>query len=51
MNEPFFFGMDNDDMLVKITKVLGTKELIEYLSKYNLQIEKKLLKRCKNFQK
>ena len=34
--DPFFFGDDNNDMLVKIAKVRGTDDLLEYLKKYNL---------------
>jgi len=36
--EPFFRGDDNKDQLVRIAKVLGTKELDEYLDKYGLKI-------------
>ena len=32
----FFRGRDNHDQLVKIAKVLGTKELHEYLNKYSI---------------
>ncbi|MCL7025482.1 hypothetical protein MKW94_027482 [Papaver nudicaule] len=32
--EPFFYGRDNYDQLVKIAKVLGTDELSAYLDKY-----------------
>merc|ERR1712154_49977 len=37
--EPFFKGMDNNDQLVKIAKVLGTDSLFEYLKKYNLKLD------------
>mmetsp|Transcript_15420 Transcript_15420/g.38865 ORF Transcript_15420/g.38865 Transcript_15420/m.38865 type:complete len:339 (-) Transcript_15420:231-1247(-) len=37
--EPFFHGHDNHDQLVKITKVLGTDELLAYLDKYNLELD------------
>jgi len=39
MVHPFFHGKDNYDQLVKITKVLGTESLCEYLHKYNLKLE------------
>jgi len=37
--EPFFYGHDNYDQLVKIAKVLGTAELNAYLNKYNLELD------------
>lgn len=37
--EPFFQGKDNFDQLVKITWILGTKDLYAYLEKYNIEIE------------
>lgn len=37
--EPFFHGHDNYDQLVKITKVLGTDELYEYIDKYDIQLD------------
>ena len=37
--EPFFQGKDNYDQLVKITRVLGTKELYSYLEKYNIELD------------
>jgi casein kinase II subunit alpha len=39
MKEPFFHGRDNYDQLVKITKVLGTDDLVAYLKKYDLTLE------------
>ena len=36
--EPFFYGHDNYDQLVKIAKVLGTDELNAYLNKYHLEL-------------
>ncbi|EGR28300.1 hypothetical protein IMG5_179200 [Ichthyophthirius multifiliis] len=39
--EPFFQGNDNYDQLEKITRVLGTNELFEYLSIYKLTLDKK----------
>ncbi|KAF9621225.1 hypothetical protein IFM89_016719 [Coptis chinensis] len=37
--EPFFYGHDNYDQLVKIAKVLGTDELNAYLTKYRLELD------------
>ncbi|KAI3936926.1 hypothetical protein MKW92_007770 [Papaver armeniacum] len=40
--EPFFYGRDNYDQLVKIAKVLGTDELNAYLNKYSLELDPQL---------
>ena len=37
--EPFFHGDDNYDQLIKIAKVMGTNDLDEYLSKYNIDLD------------
>eukprot|EP00917_Polyrhabdina_sp_WS-2016_P021999 GHVP01047642.1.p1 GENE.GHVP01047642.1~~GHVP01047642.1.p1 ORF type:complete len:345 (+),score=44.02 GHVP01047642.1:677-1711(+) len=37
--EPFFYGSDNYDQLVKISKVLGTDGLFKYLTKYRLELD------------
>ncbi|KAL9264882.1 Casein kinase II subunit alpha-4, chloroplastic-like protein [Drosera capensis] len=37
--EPFFYGQDNHDQLVKIGKVLGTDELFAYLNKYRIELD------------
>ncbi|XLU41845.1 hypothetical protein S245_001155, partial [Arachis hypogaea] len=37
--EPFFYGHDNYDQLVKIAKVLGTDELSAYLNKYRIELD------------
>ena len=39
MKEPFFHGNDNYDQLERITRVLGTSELFEYLEKYNIELD------------
>ena len=39
MKEPFFHGSDNFDQLEKITRVLGTQELFEYLKKYGIELD------------
>ncbi|PIA44623.1 hypothetical protein AQUCO_01700307v1 [Aquilegia coerulea] len=40
--EPFFYGHDNHDQLVKIAKILGTDELNAYLNKYRLELDPQL---------
>jgi hypothetical protein len=37
--EPFFYGHDNQDQLVKIARVLGTDSLWEYLNKYGIELD------------
>lgn len=37
--EPFFHGHDNHDQLVKIARVLGTRDLYDYLDKYGLELD------------
>lgn len=37
--EPFFYGEDNEDQLVKIAEVLGSQALGEYLFKYRIVID------------
>lgn len=37
--EPFFHGSSNPDMLVKIAKVLGTEDLLDYLDKYDIELD------------
>ena len=37
--EPFFYGHDNYDQLVKICRVLGTDEFYRYLNKYGLELD------------
>ncbi|XP_063902604.1 uncharacterized protein LOC135122332 [Zophobas morio] len=39
---PFFYGTDNFDQLLKIVKVLGTEDLYAYLNTYKLQLPSKL---------
>ncbi|TYI89083.1 hypothetical protein E1A91_D03G029500v1 [Gossypium mustelinum] len=40
--EPFFYGHDNYDQLIKIAKVLGTDELNAYLNKYGIELDPQL---------
>jgi len=37
--EPFFHGNSNSDQLVKIAKVLGTDDLLDYLDKYDIELD------------
>ena len=37
--EPFFYGKDNNDQLVKIARVLGTDDLYRYLDKYEIELD------------
>ncbi|OON22836.1 kinase domain protein, partial [Opisthorchis viverrini] len=37
--EPFFHGHDNYNQLVRITRVLGTDELFQYLNKYDIKLD------------
>ena len=40
--EPFFYGHDNYDQLVKICRVLGTDDFYAYLNKYGLELDPQL---------
>ena len=37
--EPFFYGNSNLDLLVRVSKVLGTDALFEYLDKYKIELD------------
>lgn len=37
--EPFFKGADNQDQLVKIAKLLGTDDILEYCQKYSIKLD------------
>lgn len=43
--EPFFQGLDNNDQLVRIAKVLGTSGLFDYIDKYNIRIDASFMAR------
>jgi len=43
--EPLFVGIDNQDQLVKIAKVLGTDDLLKYISKYNIVLDEGFMKK------
>jgi casein kinase II subunit alpha len=42
--DPFFHGRNNHDQLAKIAKIMGTKDLMDYIEKYNIQIDPQLTK-------
>ena len=47
--QTFFPGQDNYDQLVKITQIMGTEGLLNYLNKYDLQLDHQyqgLIKNC-----
>jgi casein kinase II subunit alpha len=47
--EPFFHGNSNLDLLARISKVLGTDALFEYLDKYKIELDSQyndILGRC-----
>ncbi|CAI2375567.1 unnamed protein product [Moneuplotes crassus] len=44
--EPFFKGDDNRDQLVKIARILGADRLIEYLDKYEIDLDEDLVEKC-----
>jgi len=38
MRDPFFMGSSNEDQLNEIAKVLGTKDLMDYIKQYRLTL-------------
>ena len=40
--EPFFKGKDNNDQLIKVMQVMGSKSVYDYISKYNLKPDKEV---------
>mmetsp|Transcript_8562 Transcript_8562/g.7592 ORF Transcript_8562/g.7592 Transcript_8562/m.7592 type:complete len:265 (-) Transcript_8562:51-845(-) len=46
--EPFFKGDDNQDQLVKIAKVLGSKGLMKYLDKYEIELQENFMDKLEN---
>ena len=45
--EPFFKGLDNNDQMIKIAKVVGTEDVQKYAEKFGLDLtnfQEKLLK-------
>lgn len=49
--DPFFFGDDNNDQLIKVAKVLGTDDLLEYMRKYNLTLNTYFQQKLDRYQK
>lgn len=47
--QTMFRGTDNNDQLVRIAKVLGTKPILEYVAKYDAQIDPSLKRDLGNF--
>lgn len=43
--EPFFHGLYNADQLMRIVKVLGTKEFKQYLDKYGITLTPKIMEK------
>ena len=41
--DPFFLGKDNNEQLVKIVSILGTDELVQYLQKFQILLDSRLL--------
>jgi casein kinase II subunit alpha len=46
--DTFFKGSDNFDQLVRIMRVLGSEDLVNYVNKYNLQIPKEVKRAMKD---
>lgn len=42
--DPFFKGIDNNDQLIKIVKVMGTDNLLKYLKRYRLTLPNAIAK-------
>ena len=42
--DTFFKGSDNNDQLVKIVNTMGTKNLLEYMRRYRINMPKQLTK-------
>ena len=47
--DPFFYGEDNQDQLIKIAKIMGTDGLLDYLKKYNLSLSSYFNQRLDRF--
>jgi casein kinase II subunit alpha len=48
--DTFFKGSDNYDQLIKIMRVLGEDDLLEYVEKYGLKIPKEARKLMKGYE-
>ena len=49
MIEPFFYGADNQDQLVKIVEKMGYEKLCHYLNKYNLSISNSMHHKLRHY--
>ncbi|KAL6940803.1 Casein kinase II subunit alpha' [Hanseniaspora vineae] len=49
--DPLFKGDSNPDQLIKITQILGTKELLQYLQHYKLPLPSEYDKILKNYER
>ena len=49
--EPFFRSVDNNDHLIKIAKVLGTSDIIDYVNKFNMKINPEIEENLDDFEK
>mmetsp|Transcript_16957 Transcript_16957/g.26119 ORF Transcript_16957/g.26119 Transcript_16957/m.26119 type:complete len:137 (-) Transcript_16957:119-529(-) len=49
--EPFFKGSDNYDQLIKIAKVLGTNDIVDYVERFNLKLAPQIEEKLFNFKK
>lgn len=47
--EPFIKGNDNNDQLNKIASIFGTENLLEYLDKFNINLDEPLEKVVGNY--
>ena len=47
--EPFIKGNDNNDQLHKIASIFGTENLLEYLEKFNINLDEPLEKLVGNY--
>lgn len=43
--EPFFHGNSRSDQLYKIAKILGTRELYQYVAKYDIDMDNEDIER------
>ena len=49
--EPFFKGADNYDQLIKIAKIIGTNDVIDYVDRFNLRLYPQVEDKLMNFKK
>ena len=49
--DPFFKGADNFDQLIKIAKIVGTEEVMEYVNKMDLKLHSYYDDKMQNFKK